>query len=238
MQHGKTYANLGKDDDILEIGGNRAIDLIRAKESGLSGRSFGKQASTASRALGDHPDGGAVAIKAGRFGPYVSWGKINATLPKDADPTTYSLDEAVTLLAAKQSGASASQGRPLGDHPDGGAVTVRAGRFGPYVAWGKIYATLPKDASPDTIGLDEALRLIEAKAGKSPAKKAPAKKAPAKKAAPAKKPAAKAKADDDSAPFEGAKKIVKPIAKAAVKKAPAKKAVAKKAPAKKAAKKK
>ena len=245
VQHGKTYANLGKDDDILEIGGNRAIDLIRAKESGLSGRSFGKQASTASRALGDHPQGGAVAIKAGRFGPYVSWGKINATLPKDADPTTYSLDEAVALLAAKQSGASASQGRPLGDHPDGGAVTVRAGRFGPYVAWGKIYATLPKDASPDTIGLDEALRLLEAKAGKSPAKKAPAKKAPAKKAAPAKKPAAKAKADDDdSAPFEGAKKIVKPAAKApavkkpAAKKTVAKKAAAKKAPAKKVAKKK
>jgi DNA topoisomerase-1 len=153
VQHGKTYANLGKDDDVLEIGGNRAIDLIRAKESGLSGRSFGKQASTASRALGDHPQGGAVAVKAGRFGPYVSWGKINATLPKDADPTTFSLDEAVTLLAAKAAGASTAQGRALGDHPDGGAITVRAGRFGPYVAWGKIYATLPKDVSPDTIGL-------------------------------------------------------------------------------------
>ena len=231
VQHGKTYANIGKDDDILEIGGNRAIDLIIAKESGLSGRSFGKQASTASRALGDHPQGGAVAIKAGRFGPYVSWGKVNATLPKEADPTTFSLDEALALIAAKQSGGGgAAQGRALGDHPDGGAVTVRAGRFGAYVNWGKINATLPKDVSPDTIGLDEALRLIEAKAGKAPA----GKKAPAKKAAPAKKPAAKAKAqDDDSVPFEGAKPV-----KAAAKKAPVKKAAAKKAPAKKAAAKK
>jgi DNA topoisomerase-1 len=236
VQHGKTYANLGKDDDVLEIGGNRAIDLIRAKESGLSGRSFGKQASTASRALGDHPQGGAVAVKAGRFGPYVSWGKINATLPKDADPTTFSLDEAVTLLAAKAAGASTVQGRALGDHPDGGAITVRAGRFGPYVAWGKIYATLPKDVSPDTIGLDDALRLIEAKAAKSPGK-APAKKAPAKKAPPAKTGAAKVRTDDDGIPFEDARPAKAP-AKTAVAKKPAKKAAAKKAPAKKAAAKK
>ncbi len=41
VQHGKTYANIGKDEDILSIGGNRAIDLIVAKESGLSGRRFG-----------------------------------------------------------------------------------------------------------------------------------------------------------------------------------------------------
>ena len=41
VQHGKTYANIGKDDDVLTIGGNRAIDLIVAKESGLTGRRFG-----------------------------------------------------------------------------------------------------------------------------------------------------------------------------------------------------
>ena len=44
VQHGKTYANIGKDEDILEIGGNRAIDLIVAKESGLTGRRFGGSA--------------------------------------------------------------------------------------------------------------------------------------------------------------------------------------------------
>ena len=82
VQHGKIYASLDKDDDVLEIGANRAIDLIVAKESGASSR-FG---STAGRVLGDHPDGGVVCVKAGRFGPYVNHGKINATLPKGANP--------------------------------------------------------------------------------------------------------------------------------------------------------
>ena len=54
VQHGKTYANLGRDDDVLEIGGNRAIDLIVAKESGAGGSRFG---SGAGRELGEHPEG-------------------------------------------------------------------------------------------------------------------------------------------------------------------------------------
>ena len=55
VQHGKTYANLGRDDDVLEIGGNRAIDLIVAKESGAGGSRFG---AGAGRELGEHPEGG------------------------------------------------------------------------------------------------------------------------------------------------------------------------------------
>ena len=57
VQHGKTYANIGKDEDILGIGGNRAIDLIVAKESGLTGRRFGDSASAPARVLGEHPSG-------------------------------------------------------------------------------------------------------------------------------------------------------------------------------------
>jgi len=183
VQHGKTYANIGKDEDILSIGANRAIDLIVAKESGLTGRRFGKAESSAARALGEHPSGGGVTIKAGRFGPYVQHGKINATLPRDADPTTFSLDEALALLAAKSAGGGATQGRLLGEHPAGGAITVRAGRFGAYVNYGKINATLKNGVSPETITLEEAIRLIEDKegAGTGAAKKKPA---AAKKTAP------------------------------------------------------
>ena len=101
VQHGKTYANIGKDEDILALGGNRAIDLIVAKESGLSGRRFGDSASAPTRELGEHPAGGKVVVKAGRYGPYVNHGKINATLPRDADPTTLTLEDAIALLAAK-----------------------------------------------------------------------------------------------------------------------------------------
>jgi DNA topoisomerase-1 len=213
VQHGKTYANIGKDDDVLTIGGNRAIDLIVAKESGLTGRRFGGTEAAPSKVLGDHPAGGTVALKAGRYGPYVSHGKINATLPKDADPTTFTLTEAIALLTAKASGdggGSAVQGRLLGEHPDGGAITVRQGRFGPYVNHGKINATLKRDMSPETLTLEEAVRLVEDKAGQggAPARKkvaakgskgvssarAPVKKAPVKKTAANKAPAKKAPA--------------------------------------------
>jgi len=52
--------------------------------------------------LGAHPeDGEPVKVLDGRFGPYVKHGKINASLPKGADPETLALDEAVEILAQK-----------------------------------------------------------------------------------------------------------------------------------------
>jgi len=204
VQHGKTYANLGRDDDVLEIGANRAIDLIVAKESGAASR-FGGAAPA--RVLGEHPDGGPISVKQGRFGPYVNHGKINATIPRGTDPAALILDEAVALLKAKAAGGGVI-GRLVGQHPDGGPVTVRDGRFGAYVNWGKVNATIPKSARPDSITLADALELIVEREGKpapaarkSPAKRAATKSAPARtstgksaspmqKAAPAKKPSA------------------------------------------------
>ncbi len=198
VQHGKTYASIGKDDDILSIGENRAIDLIVAKESGLTGRRFGDAASAPARVLGEHPEGGKVVVKAGRYGPYVNYGKVNATLPPDADATTLTLEDAIALVAAKaagQGGNASIQGRLLGEHPAGGPVTVRAGRFGPYVNRGNTNATLKGGMSPETITLGEAIRLIEDKQGagtRSRAKKTKrAPKTTPKAAAAARKPAAK-----------------------------------------------
>jgi DNA topoisomerase-1 len=214
VQHGKTYANLGRDDDVLAIGANRAVDLILTKESGGGGRFGG---GGASRAVGEHPKGGAISIKSGRFGPYVAWNKVNATIPKGTDAETFTLEQAVALLEAKANGAGDGSGKMLGQHPSGGAVTVRAGRFGPYVNWGKVNATISKSLSPDDLTLEDALAMIAEKEGPGAARRAAGKKSPAKKAAAKKAPAKKA----------------------AVKKAPAKKAAAKKkAPAKKAAAKK
>ncbi|HYA74764.1 MAG TPA: topoisomerase C-terminal repeat-containing protein, partial [Roseiarcus sp.] len=197
VQHGKTYANLGKDDDVLEIGANRAIDLIVAKESGAGRGRFGADAG---RALGDHPTlGGAVTVKQGRFGAYVNHGKVNATLPKGTDPATLTLDEAVALLAARAAGGGGAGGRALGDHPEGGAVTVRAGRFGAYVNWGKVNATIPKSISPDEITLDEAVGLIAEREGR-PARPGARKTAKPKGKAPAKKAAAAKAATADAKP--------------------------------------
>ncbi|MEH3119768.1 MAG: type I DNA topoisomerase [Methylorubrum populi] len=99
VQHGKTYANLGKDDDVLEIGANRAIDLIVAKEQG-GGR--GRPAADPGRSIGRHPDGADLVVKAGKYGPYVSDGSVNATLPKTMAAESLTLEQAIDLVNAKR----------------------------------------------------------------------------------------------------------------------------------------
>ena len=97
------------------------------------------------------------------------------------------LNRAVTLLAEAKSRTS---GRELGSHEDK-PVTVRKGRFGPYVKWGKINATLPSGSEMDAVTLEEAIALVEEKAAKAATKKT-AKKKPAKKSAKNRKTAKKA----------------------------------------------
>ena len=245
VQHGKMYASLTRDDDVLEIGANRAIDLIVTKEQGGGRSRFGNQAPA--RVLGDHPKGGSVSIKAGRFGAYANWGKVNATLPKGTDAEKVTLEEALALIAARESGGDAGGGRVLGEHPKGGTISVRDGRYGAYVSVGKVNATIPKSSSPESITLEEAIELIDEKGGPA-VKKAPKKKAAAAKKTSAKKPPAKAAAgkkavaveDADDAPFdddEPKAKAATPAARAKPKAAATKaKPPAKaKAPAKKAA---
>ena len=207
VQHGKTYANLGRDDDVLEIGGNRAIDLIVAKESGAGGSRFG---AGAGRELGEHPEGGKVSVKAGRFGSYVNHGKINATIQKGTDPASLTLEDAIELLKAKAAGGGVI-GRLVGEHPDGGPVTVRDGRYGAYVNWGKVNATISKGTAPDSITLSDALELIAEREGKPVARpRKPAKRAPARgKPRPAKAVAAEsagARAKPASAEESGGQK--------------------------------
>jgi DNA topoisomerase-1 len=107
IKHGKTYANLEAGDDLFNIGLNRAVTLIAEKVAkGPRGRFGGDPG----RSLGEHPDqGGAVLVKKGRYGPYVTHDGINATLPSDKTPETITLDEAVVLLAAR---AERTGGKP------------------------------------------------------------------------------------------------------------------------------
>ena len=152
------------------------------------------------RAIGPHPDDGEMVEAAiGRYGPYVKHGRVYANLPDVEEVFTIGMNRAVEVLAQKAAkggrGSTAKALKELGEHPDGGPVAVMEGRYGPYVKWAKVNATLPKDSDPETITMDEALALIAAKAakgGKKPAKKAAPKKAAAKKPAAKKAPAKKA----------------------------------------------
>ncbi|GAB4385399.1 MAG: type I DNA topoisomerase [Albidovulum sp.] len=137
------------------------------------------------REIGPHPeDGETVEAGIGRYGPYVRHGRVYANLPEVDEVFTVGMNRAVELLAEKASrgrGGRAAQTplRELGEHPEGGPVQVMNGRYGPYVKWQKINATLPRGVTPEAVTLAEALELISQKAQKAGGRKAPAKKAAA-----------------------------------------------------------
>ena len=104
VQHGSTFASLTKDDNVLGVDLDRALELISKKEA----------KSKPLRILGAHPESGdPVEIWEGRYGPYVKHGKSNASLPKDRAPEAVTMDEAIALLLEKadSKGKGKSKGR-------------------------------------------------------------------------------------------------------------------------------
>ena len=169
------------------------------------------------RDIGKHPEDG-VMMQAGlgRFGPFVKHGPTYASLQDPMEVMTVGVNRAVALLAEKKSrgGQSATPLREVGAHPkDGKPINLYAGRYGPYVKHGRINASIARGREPESVTLEEAVQLLDARAAKGKSKKP----APKRPTAP-KQPAAKKRT--------------------ATKKAPAKKATAKKATAKKATTKK
>ncbi|GAA0624712.1 type I DNA topoisomerase [Brevundimonas kwangchunensis] len=152
------------------------------------------------REVGAHPeDGKMITAGLGRYGPFVQHAGTYANISDIEEVFEVGLNRAVALLAEKRAGragrgSAAAPLKELGNHPEDEApVQVMAGRFGPYVKWGKVNATLPKGTAPEDMTLEAALPLLAERAAKAPAskKKAPAKKAAAPKKTAAKKPAAK-----------------------------------------------
>jgi len=171
------------------------------------------------REVGKHPeDGQPISANFGRFGPYLMHQKpddakpVYANLKDPTDVFEIGMNRAVELIEHKRAnpgrgrGSAAKPLRELGEHPDkGGALNVMDGRYGPYVKWEKVNATLPKEMTPESITLEQAVALVEekaAKGGKKTAKKKPA----AKKAAPKKTTAKKTTAKKTTARKTPAKK--------------------------------
>ena len=147
------------------------------------------------RKIGQHPeDGNQIITALGRFGPYL---KHNTTYVSIKDPEemfTLGMNEAVSRIADKVANPGRSRGgkvvKDLGKHPKTEKpVQVMEGRYGPYVKYEKVNATIPKGTEPKDVTMEMALEYIAAKEAIKPKKKA-AKKKPAGK----KKPTAKKKA--------------------------------------------
>jgi DNA topoisomerase-1 len=100
IKHGDEFRSLASEDQVFDISLADAVALLRQPK-----RSRQRQAvkRTVLKALGAHPtNGAAVQVLAGRYGPYVTDGTTNASLPKGADPAALSMDDAVALLRARE----------------------------------------------------------------------------------------------------------------------------------------
>ncbi|MCH4266965.1 MAG: type I DNA topoisomerase [Brevundimonas sp.] len=103
VAHAGTYANVADIEEVFDVGLNRAVALLAEKRAGRAGRA---SAAAPLKELGAHPETGeAVQVMAGRYGPYVKSGKINATLPKGTAPEDMTMEAALPLLAAKAGAA-------------------------------------------------------------------------------------------------------------------------------------
>ncbi len=153
---------------------------------------------TIPRVLGHDPtDAQEISAQNGRYGPYVKKGTESRSLEDEDRLLTVTLEEALALLAVpKQRGgrAAAEPLRELGPDPvSGGAVTVREGRFGPYVTDGTTNASLRVGDAVESVTLERAAELLQIRRDRGPTapRRSTARTAPAKKTASKKIPAKK-----------------------------------------------
>jgi DNA topoisomerase-1 len=115
------------------------------------------------RAVNSLPIGEGIVLRVGRYGPYVERGDERASVPEDMAPDELTVEKAEELLSAP------TGDRALGTHPEWEReITVKTGRYGPYVtetlAEGATEkpraASLFKSMSPETVTLEEAVRLL------------------------------------------------------------------------------
>ena len=113
LQKGKTYVNLPSVEDVFEIQMNRAVALLDEKAQG--GGRFGRRRTPAQpiKELGNSPTTDQmVKVMPGRYGPYVTDGEVNATIPKDIKPEELTFDQALPLLAARAAAGGGKKKRP------------------------------------------------------------------------------------------------------------------------------
>lgn len=141
------FANLTKGQSIETITLEEALELFKLP-----------------RTLGEL-EGQVVKANVGRFGPYVQLGKLFVSIPKGEDPMDITLERAAELIQEKRLKEEQSHLKQFDEDPD---LEVRAGRWGPYIAYkGKNYKLPKSDAERATeLTYDECKKIIETEAKK------------------------------------------------------------------------
>jgi DNA topoisomerase-1 len=183
VKHDKTYASLEAGDEVFDVGLNRAVTLIAEKVA--KGPSRGRFGADPGRPLGDHPSFGAVAVKSGRYGAYVTAGGVNATIPSDKDKDTITLPEAIALIderAAKGGGKKVKKAaKPKAEKK--AEKKAKAEAADPQAPKPAKKAAAKKAAKPKLDSVSKARAPVAADAKTSAAKPSAAAKTTAKKSA-------------------------------------------------------
>ncbi|MFK8139047.1 MAG: type I DNA topoisomerase [Bdellovibrionales bacterium] len=148
------------------------------------------------RTIGIHPETKEdVKVGLGRFGPFILYNSEFRSIPKTDSIFTIPLERALEIIATPKRGRAAAKAlKVLGKHPDDEAeIAIFDGRYGPYVKWNKVNASVPDDLEVEKVTLEQALEWVNAKAPKKKVKKKAAKKKAVKKKATKKKKVAKKK---------------------------------------------
>jgi DNA topoisomerase I len=127
IEHDGKYVKIDA-SEVLTVGLNRAVALLA--DAAANGK--GKAGTAAPiKVLGEHPSlGGKIEVLSGRYGPYIKFGKVNATIPKDIAPEAVTMEDAVRLIAARQeagSGAKKRAGKAKAAKPKPAAANGKAG---------------------------------------------------------------------------------------------------------------
>ncbi|MCY4006972.1 MAG: type I DNA topoisomerase [Rhodobacteraceae bacterium] len=145
-------ANIPKDMDADDITLETALDLLSLP-----------------RNIGAHPEDGApIEAGIGPYGAYLRHAGVYANIKDSSEILTIGMNRAVELIAAARSRKGGSRGKStaIGEHPQGGTITSGEGRYGPYVKWKRVFASIPKDISPDDVTIDDAVRWLTEKINK------------------------------------------------------------------------
>lgn len=126
------------------------------------------------RLVGEHEEK-PITAGVGRYGPYISHNSVYVSLKNFDDVFSIGANLAISLLEEKKERTKKKPGKIVGQHPDGGDITIASGRYGAYIKWKSNNVALPKTEHEDSITLETCLELIEKKL-KKPEKKPTKKK--------------------------------------------------------------
>ncbi|HJS71396.1 MAG TPA: type I DNA topoisomerase [Acidimicrobiia bacterium] len=169
--YGKTgrfgpYVQLGEQEEGSKERPKRA-SLFRTMEMDALGLDDALRLLSLPRTVGTDEEGVEIAALNGRYGPYIQRGEDRRSLEEEEQLFTLTVEEALELLTQpprRRGQARTTDLKQLGEDPASGkSVTVRSGRFGPYVTDGEVNASLRQADSPETITLDRALELLQAR---------------------------------------------------------------------------